>query len=286
MKRNLLKILTIIAISIIILSYSNLCLATSLDSETLEELKEGARNLNLDNVPINDIDFNNIDNMTEEELLDVYDKVTQEYTTQDIAEIIEENKEEIKKQGISEEVIDAGTEILKTTDTETVREILKEDIDITEIKEKIESGYSPEEIVKSVIKDIPNEQKANIAMKLFITNSIIQNILKVLLIIFIYDTIIRAIIYHKAGKHAWAAVIPIYRDIVMYKISDLSPWLLLLWFVPVIGWIILFGASIIGRICLAGNFGRGGLFAAGNVLLPIVFESIIAFNPNIKYEQD
>ena len=281
------KIMAVIVFFFLVIISENIVFATSnLDSETLEELKEEAKNLNLENIPIDDIDLSNIDNMTEEELLDVYDKVTQEYDTQDIAEIIEDNKEELKKQGISEDVINAGTEILKTTDTETVREILKEDVDITEIKEKIEEGYSPEEIVKSVVKEIPTKQKVNIAMKLFVTNSIIKTVLVVLGIIFIYDLILRWRIYQKAGEHGWAAIIPIYRDIVMYRISDLSPWLLLLWFVPILGWIILFGASIIGRICLAVNFGRGTLFALGNVLIPIVFESVIAFNPNIKYEQE
>lgn len=281
------KIMAVIVFFFLVIISENIVFATSnLDSETLEELKEEAKNLNLENIPIDDIDLSNIDNMTEEELLDVYDKVTQEYDTQDIAEIIEDNKEELKKQGIGEDVINAGTEILKTTDTETVREILKEDVDITEIKEKIKEGYSPEEIVKSVVKEIPTKQKVNIAMKLFVTNSIIKTVLVVLGIIFIYDLILRWRIYQKAGEHGWAAIIPIYRDIVMYRISDLSPWLLLLWFVPILGWIILFGASIIGRICLAGNFGRGTLFALGNVLIPIVFESVIAFNPNIKYEQE
>ena len=133
------KIMAVIVFFFLVIISENIVFATSnLDSETLEELKEEAKNLNLENIPIDDIDLSNIDNMTEEELLDVYDKVTQEYDTQDIAEIIEDNKEELKKQGISEDVINAGTEILKTTDTETVREILKEDVDITEIKEKIE----------------------------------------------------------------------------------------------------------------------------------------------------
>lgn len=284
--KKIFKITLIVIISFIILISGNIAFATSnLDSETLEELKKEAKNLNLENIPVDDINLSNIDSMTEEELLNIYDDLTQEYTTEDIAEIIEENKEEIKKQGISEEVISASTEILKTTDTETVREILKEDIDINEIKEKIEEGYTPEEVVKSVVKEIPAKQKANIAMKLIITNSIVQNILKIVVIIFIYDTILRWRIYQKAGEHGWAAIIPIYRDVVMFKISDLSPWLLLLWFVPVLGWIILIGASIIGRICLAGNFGKGVFFAFGNVVIPIVFESIIAFNPNIEYEQ-
>ena len=155
------KIMAVIVFFFLVIISENIVFATSnLDSETLEELKEEAKNLNLENIPIDDIDLSNIDNMTEEELLDVYDKVTQEYDTQDIAEIIEDNKEELKKQGISEDVINAGTEILKTTDTETVREILKEDVDITEIKEKIED-YLKKNNINAVVKLIPSLQNIN-----------------------------------------------------------------------------------------------------------------------------
>ena len=274
MKKKMLKITIISFVCVMMLICYNNCFATSLNSEMLEEFKKEAKNINIED----------IDHITEDEILEIYDDVTQNYTTEDIAEIIEENKEEIKKQGISEEVIDAGTEILKTTDTETVREIIKNDIDINDIKEKIEEGYAPEQILKSIVSEIPVQQKANIAMKLFITNKIVQTILKILVVLFIYDIILRWRIYKKAGEHSWAAMIPIYRDIVMYKISGISPWIMLFWFVPILGWLVLFCISIVRRVGLACNFGRNGFFAIGNIILPIVFESIIAFHPNIKYE--
>lgn len=248
------------------------CFSASIDSETLDIIKENAKN----------IDVNNI---SEEDILKIYDDLSENYTAEDIAEIVEQNRDEIEKQGVSSEIIDAGTEILKTTDTETIREIIKNDIDISDIQEKIEKGYSADEILQSVIEEIPTAQKVNIVTKLVFANTIIQTILVVIVILIIYNTILRAIIYKKAGKHFWAAFIPIYRDIVMYKICDISPWIMILWFIPVIGWIILFGASIVRKICLAVNFGRGPLFAFGNVLFSIFFESIIAFNPNIKYEK-
>lgn len=283
MKNNIIKKLLIICIiSLMIILICNIVFATTINSETMEELKSGARELNIDTTSIQDVDINNI---TEEDILKVYDELTENYKTEEIAEIIENNKEEIKKQGVSEDLINVGTEILRTTDTETVREILKEDIDIQDIKEKVEKGYSVNEIVKSIVNDIPTTQKINIVSKLFFTNKIVKTVINVLIILFVYDIILRWIIYSKAGESGFAAIIPIYRDIVMYRISDISPWLLLLWFVPVFGWIILIGASFVGRICLAGNFGRGSLFAIGNAFCPALFESIIAFNPNIQYEE-
>ena len=48
-------------------------------------------------------------------------------------------------------------------------------------------------------------------------------------------------IFVKAGEEGWKSIIPIYNVIILYKISGLSPWLLLLFlliWVPVVGWII------------------------------------------------
>lgn len=83
------------------------------------------------------IDTNNIQ---KDDVLKIYDEVTSEYSSEEIADIIEENKEEIKNQGISEEVINTGANFIRTTDTEQLREIIQNDIDIDDIKEKIEKG--------------------------------------------------------------------------------------------------------------------------------------------------
>lgn len=266
MRRKVLIIILSIFLS------GNIVFATSSDFQIMEELQKEAES----------IDVNNI---TEEELLKIYDNLTNNFEAEDIAEIIEANKSELQKQGISEDIIDAGTEILKSADTETVREIIKNDIDINDIQEKIEKGYTKNQIVKSIVEEIPTRQKINIAVKLFFSSIIVKVILTIIVIIFLYDIVLRWIIYGKAGEHSWAAIIPIYRDVVMYRISDISPWVMLLWFLPIIGWGILFIISIAQRVCLATNFGRSSLFAFGNIFLPIIFESIIAFNHNIEYEE-
>lgn len=272
MNKKILKIMLIIISIICIIIAGNISFASSVNPEIMEQIQKEAES----------IDINNI---TEEDLLKLYDDLTENYKSEDIAEIIEENKSELQKQGISSDIIDAGTEILKTTDTETVRDIIKNDIDVNDIQEKIEKGYTANQIVKSIVNEIPTKQKINIVKKLFLANSIVKTILTVIAILFIYDIVLRWRIYGKAGEHSWAAIIPIYRDVVMYRIADMSPWVMLLWFIPIIGWGILFIISIVQRVCLATNFGRSSLFAFGNVLVPIIFESIIAFNPNIEYEE-
>lgn len=227
------------------------------------------------------IDVNNI---SKEDILKVYDEIKEEYTNDELANIIEEHKEEIKKQGVDEELISAGTTLLRTTDEEGVRDIIENDIDIEEIQEKLEKGYTPNQIVGSVIQETPTEKIIEIGMKVLLANHIVKTVIKIIFILFIYHTIIRWIIYKKAKKHGWAAIIPFYRQIVMYKVCGLSPWLMLFWLLPVIGWLIMFVIAIMKRFCLSKEFGRGTLFGFGLLVLPTIFQSIIAFNSKIEYE--
>lgn len=227
------------------------------------------------------IDVNNI---TKEDVLKVYDELSKNYTNEELANMLEEHKEEIKEQGVSEEVIGAGQELLKTTDKDSVREIIEEDIDFDSVKEKLDAGYTPNQVVKEIVQETPTEKKIEIAIKLLLANQILRTILVVIVVLFVYGTILRWIVYKKAGKHGFAAIIPLYRQIVMYQICGLSPWLILLWFVPVFGWIAMIVIAIMKRFLLAKNFGKGALFGFGLLLFAPIFESMLAFNPKIEYE--
>lgn len=225
------------------------------------------------------IDVNNI---SKEDILEIYDEISEQYTNNEIADMIEDYAEEIKEQGVSEEMISAGANFIRTTDSESLRDIIENDVDIENIKEKINEGYTADQILKSVVQEMPNEKKVEIATKLLLSNNIIKTFLTIYVILFIYGTILRWIIYVKAGKHGWAAIIPFYRQVVMYQICGLSPWLMLLWLVPIFGWIIMFVVAIMKRFCLSNSFGRGALFGFGLLLLPPIFLSILAFNPKIE----
>lgn len=229
------------------------------------------------------IDVNNI---SKEDVLRVYDDISEEYTNDEVADLIKENAEEIKKQGISEDVITTGANFIKTTDPESLRDIIENDIDVEDIKQKINQGYTPNQILTSIIQETPNQKKAEIATKLLLSNKIVKTVLAVFVIWFIYGTILRWLIYAKAGKHGWAAIIPFYRQIVMYQVCGLSPWLMLFWLLPIIGWFIIGIIAIMKRFCLANEFGRGGFFGLGLLLLPPIFESVLAFNPNIEKIND
>jgi hypothetical protein len=80
-------------------------------------------------------------------------------------------------------------------------------------------------------------------------------------------------IFTKAGQPGWASIVPIYNVIVMLKIAGKPLWWILLLFIPIVNLVIL----ILTYVAISKNFGKGGGFAAGLVLLPIIFLPILAF---------
>lgn len=82
------------------------------------------------------------------------------------------------------------------------------------------------------------------------------------------------VIFSKAGKPGWAAIIPIYNTLVELEIVG-RPWwwLLLLIFVPIVN--IVLGIMVIND--LSKSFGHGIGFTLGLLFLPFIFLPILAF---------
>lgn len=80
-------------------------------------------------------------------------------------------------------------------------------------------------------------------------------------------------VFTKAGQPGWAAIIPIYNFIVLLQIVGKPVWWVLLMLIPFVNLVI----AILVYIELAKAFGKGGGFAAGLILLPIVFFPILGF---------
>ena len=80
-------------------------------------------------------------------------------------------------------------------------------------------------------------------------------------------------VFTKAGQPGWAVLIPFYNAYVMLKIAGKPGWWLILFFIPIVGFII----AILSLIGLATNFGKGGGFVVGLIFLPIVFYPILGF---------
>lgn len=96
-------------------------------------------------------------------------------------------------------------------------------------------------------------------------------ILYLALIVFLIVTMWK--IFTKAGKPGWASIIPIYNVFVMLDIAGKPAWWFLLFLIPFVNFIV--GILVIAGI--AANFGKGGGFVVGMILLPIVFYPILAF---------
>ena len=101
-----------------------------------------------------------------------------------------------------------------------------------------------------------------------------------ILIILILQIIAFWKVFTKAGEKGWKSLIPIYNVVVLFKISGLSPWLVLVYLVgiiPIIGTIACLALTIYQNYCLTKSFGKSGEFTIGLVLLPTIFYMILGF---------
>lgn len=81
------------------------------------------------------------------------------------------------------------------------------------------------------------------------------------------------VIFSKAGRGWWEAMIPIYSIYVMCKISKISGWNFLWIFVPIANCIF----CIILIFKLAATFNKGVIFSLGIIFFPVIFLPILAF---------
>lgn len=269
--KNILKITLIFTV---LLSFSIIVNATDISNMSTSELENYIQNET-------SIDTTNLDIA---ELSIMYDEITKNYTNQDIANIIEENKDKIiEDTGVDEETLSTATTILRSLDTEETKKILKEDLNIDQMQEKLKNGYTIDEVVKEMEEQLTFQNKISILFKLLLASSIVKTFLIVSGIILVYKIIVRWKIFKKAGRHGWAAIVPVYNEITYLKVSNLSAWWILILIIPVIGWAIYGIIKIISNFTLADAYGKGILFGFGLLIFEIIFESILAFNKNIKY---
>ena len=94
------------------------------------------------------------------------------------------------------------------------------------------------------------------------------------LVLCVFVLVCMWIIFRKANKPGWAAIVPFYNLYVMFEITWGSGWRFLLMLIPIYNIIL----SIQTQIRLAKAFGKGGGFAAGLIFLPYIFIPILAFS--------
>ena len=82
-------------------------------------------------------------------------------------------------------------------------------------------------------------------------------------------------VFTKAGKPGWAAIVPIYNTIVMIEIVGRPIWWIVLFFIPVVNFVVL----IIIMLDMAKSFGKGTGFGLGLIFLSFIFYPILGFGP-------
>lgn len=93
------------------------------------------------------------------------------------------------------------------------------------------------------------------------------------LVLCVFVLVCMWIIFRKAGKPGWAAIVPFYNLYVLFDITWGSGMRFLLLLIPIYNIIL----SIQTQVRLAKAFGKSGGFAAGLVFLPYIFIPLLAF---------
>ncbi len=95
------------------------------------------------------------------------------------------------------------------------------------------------------------------------------------LIVCVFMIIVMWKIFTKAGLAGWIVLIPIYNLFMMItKLAKRPGWWILLLLVPFVNFVIM----IFIIVDIAHNFGKGGGFAVGMILLGWIFYPILAFD--------
>ncbi len=81
----------------------------------------------------------------------------------------------------------------------------------------------------------------------------------------------------KAGEPGWACLVPIYANVVQFKIVGLNPWLLCLYLIPIVNVIVAVVFAILVPFRLAKSFGKDIGWGFGLWLLPFIFYLILGF---------
>ena len=216
------------------------------------------------------------------DVIELYTNLTESYSNEQIADMIDDCKGNLSEYGVPEENLDSITTVLRNLNTTQTKEVLDK-ININEISQKLSNGESIQTIINDIMQSMTATEKVDLVVSILLSANIIRTVLIVLLVIFVYGTLLRCVIYKKEGKHAWAPFIPIYRNVVMLKICGMSPWWLLLLLVPIVGWIGLWLVSVASKFMLAEKFGRGVAFSFGLWILAPIFETILVVSRKIQY---
>lgn len=201
MKKTIKFILITVITMLVILSFGFNNMKVEAVTPTIEELQEEFSKYG------EELQGKDIDSITKDDILEIYDDVTSKYSNEEIADIISENKDEIASQGgVSESLINTGAEFIRNADEKEIRNIIEEDLDIEDIKQRIKNGETADQIVGSMVQESSTQDKIGLVVKILLANVYVKMFIWIAIILFIYCTILRSIIYKKAGKTCYSSV--------------------------------------------------------------------------------
>lgn len=271
-----LKDVAIIIVTIVILSFWGINVnAENVEAET-DEVNE------IVNSVVYSFGKNGITKTNLSKAIEEYKKLSKEYTNDEIALMLEESKEVLEENNISSEHIDTINKVLRSLDEDQINKILDK-LNIDKALDELEAGATVSELIDNATANMTTTDKADLIFSVIWSAKIIHIIVMIIVILELYKLIVRFIIYKKAGKKAWAIFVPIYRDITMLKICGMSPFWLILLFIPVVGWALLWIVKVASRFMLAEAFDKSPVFGFGLWLIWPIFETILAFSKNSVY---
>ena len=93
----------------------------------------------------------------------------------------------------------------------------------------------------------------------------------------IFGIIVKWILFKKAGRNGWEAIIPFYNRWVLYEISGYPGYYMFFIFIPCVGYIIDFVFTIMAAISISKKFKQDPAYAILIILLPLIGYAVLAF---------
>ena len=96
----------------------------------------------------------------------------------------------------------------------------------------------------------------------------------------VFTIVCNWLVFKKAGKEGWEAIVPIYNTVILVEISGLPMWYIALFFIPIVN----IYATIKVYLELSYRFKQSGWFGIGLYFLTPIFLGILAFDKSMVYE--
>lgn len=106
------------------------------------------------------------------------------------------------------------------------------------------------------------------------------------LVVAVLSIVVMWVLYKKAGRKGWEAIVPIYNGWVYCEIAGRPGWWVFLFLVaviPFVGPLVALALHIVLAIDMAKSFGKDPVWAILLILLPVIGYAILAFDKNTKY---